>query len=92
MTFGSGGGLLQSVNRDTQRFAMSCSHVVVDGKGQDVFKHPASDPSKQSQRGRLKLIKEKTEGCNYKTVSEHAPGQDELQLVFQNGQINLTPL
>ena len=84
VAFGSGGGLLQSVDRDTQRFAIKCSHVVVDGKGQDVYKYPASDPTKTSKRGRLKLIKEK--GC-YKTVSESTVGQDELQLVFQNGEI-----
>lgn len=87
VTFGSGGGLLQSVNRDTQKFAMNCSYVVVDGKEQDVCKHPASDPAKISKRGRLKLIKEKTGECNYKTVPESVSGQDELQLVFQNGQI-----
>ena len=92
VAFGSGGGLLQQVNRDTQRFAMKCSYVVVDGKGQDVCKTPTSDLTKRSKSGRLKLIKteEVVNGKtieSYKTVSQQAHGQDELKVVFRDGQI-----
>jgi len=51
--FGMGGGLLQQVNRDTQRFAFKCSSAVVNGERRDVFKRPATDPSKNSKRGLL---------------------------------------
>ncbi len=51
---GMGGGLLQrGLDRDTERFAFKCSHVVVNGEGRDVFKRPATDPSKNSKRGYL---------------------------------------
>jgi nicotinic acid phosphoribosyltransferase len=36
--FGSGGGLLQKLNRDTQKCAFKCSECVVDGKARFVFK------------------------------------------------------
>ena len=32
MVFGSGGALLQKVDRDTQKCAFKCSFAVVDGK------------------------------------------------------------
>ena len=84
VVFGSGGGLLQDVNRDTQRFALKCSHAVVEGKGRDVFKRPASDPTKNSKRGRLKLVWAPG-SASYKTVPEQDPGRDELVRVFKNG-------
>ena len=52
IVFGSGGGLLQDCNRDTNRFAMKCSYTEVNGKGRDVFKRPATDRDKNSKRGR----------------------------------------
>lgn len=92
VAFGSGGGLLQRVNRDTQRFAMKCSYVVIDGKGREVCKTPTSDLTKKSKGGRLKLIKkEKIVDDNtmvsYKTVPESSHGQDELKVIFRDGQI-----
>lgn len=50
--FGMGGGLAQKVNRDTQRFAFKCSEADIDGITQDVFKRPATDPTKNSKKGR----------------------------------------
>lgn len=58
MAFGMGGGLLQQVNRDTQKFAMKCSAVCIDNVWQDVFKDPVTDPGKRSKRGRLMLTRE----------------------------------
>jgi nicotinamide phosphoribosyltransferase len=56
IAFGSGGGLLQKMNRDTQRFAFKCSQVVVNGVERDVFKAPISDHTKVSKAGRLELF------------------------------------
>lgn len=53
--FGSGGGLLQKVNRDTCKFAMKMSSAVVDEKTVDVFKSPVTDPGKKSKAGRFNL-------------------------------------
>ena len=82
IVFGSGGGLLQDCNRDTLRFAMKCSAVCVDGQWRDVYKRPASDPAKNSKRGKLKLVKK---NGVLTTVSKTEAGVDELGLVFVNG-------
>lgn len=52
IAFGSGGGLLQKVNRDTQRFAFkACARMDGAGMIHGVHKNPASDPSKASRSG-----------------------------------------
>lgn len=53
LAFGMGGGLLQMINRDTDSFAMKCSHIVVNGQARDVYKDPIGDKGKSSKRGRL---------------------------------------
>eukprot|EP00755_Sulcionema_specki_P014340 Sspe_Gene.56400::Locus_31028_Transcript_1_1_Confidence_1.000_Length_2012::g.56400::m.56400/K03462/NAMPT; nicotinamide phosphoribosyltransferase len=55
IAFGSGGGLLQKLHRDTQKCAFKCSYACVDGKEIDVFKDPITDPGKVSKKGRLTL-------------------------------------
>lgn len=51
LVFGMGGGLLQKINRDTQRNAFKCSaNQTHDGKWHDVFKDPI-DGSKKSKAG-----------------------------------------
>lgn len=88
LAMGSGGGLLQKVNRDTQRMAFKCSHAVIDGKGVDVFKRPATDPTKNSKKGYLALVVENGE---YKTVAlddaKNFPGGDQLVEVFNSGDV-----
>lgn len=84
IVFGMGGGLLQKVNRDTQRFAFKCSaRQDENGVWQDVYKDPI-DGSKASKRGRLKLIEIEGE---YKTVRQEENGEDLLVTVFENGEI-----
>jgi len=91
IAFGSGGGLLQKVDRDTLKFAFKCSSITVDGKIQDVWKDPISDKGKQSKRGRLKLLRKYgSHGITYETVPESYDGLGELQLVFANGNIMQT--
>ena len=55
IAFGMGGALLQIVDRDTQRFAMKCSSVQVNGKWIDVVKDPVTDSGKKSKGGRVNL-------------------------------------
>jgi nicotinamide phosphoribosyltransferase len=55
IAFGMGGALLQQLDRDTQKFAMKCSSVQVDGKWIDVVKDPVTDSGKKSKGGRVKL-------------------------------------
>jgi nicotinamide phosphoribosyltransferase len=87
--FGQGGGLLQSVNRDTCRFAFKCSSQYYDGEWHDVYKRP-KDISKCSKRGLLKLIKVNDENGNpfYKTVQQSDDQlPDELKDVFIDGRL-----
>ena len=51
IAFGSGGGLLQKMNRDTQKCAFKCSLATVDNKDIDVFKDPITAPGKKSKKG-----------------------------------------
>ena len=84
IVFGSGGGLLQDCNRDTLRFALKCSWTQADGVEKDVYKQPSSDPSKDSKRGRLKLV---SAYDSYETVPESDHRPDLLREVFLNGRI-----
>jgi nicotinamide phosphoribosyltransferase len=91
MAFGSGGGLLQKFDRDTLKFAIKCSHAIIDGEEVDVQKDPVTAKGKKSKAGRLKLVK--TED-GFVTVSsrdcqpEHFESlKDEMVTVFENGEI-----
>lgn len=92
IAFGMGGGLLQKVDRDTQKFAFKCSSVTVNGVERDVFKAPVDTPWKKSKAGRLKTVKILgPNGEEWKTVSESEPQhthmKDMLETVFFNGEI-----
>jgi len=93
LALGMGGALLQRVNRDTQEFALKCSHAVVNGQSIDVQKMPVELDAqghlrtsfKQSKAGRLKLVKDKD---TYRTIGEQeAPAlPNVLETVFENGE------
>ena len=89
LAFGSGGGLLQMVNRDTHKFAFKCCEVTVEGEHREVYKEPITDPGKNSKRGRLKLLSEFVPPFthDYQTVNESAPGTDTMLTVWENGQL-----
>lgn len=50
VAFGMGGALLQSLNRDTNQFAMKCSSVTVNNELVDVFKDPITDHTKNLKK------------------------------------------
>jgi nicotinamide phosphoribosyltransferase len=81
--FGMGGGLLQKVNRDTQRSAFKCSAQLRNNEWIDIQKNPL-DVSKKSKAGRLKLIK--VDGA-YKTVRLEEPGEDLLVTIVEDGEL-----
>lgn len=75
VVMGSGGGLLQKVNRDTFKFAQKASAVLktevmslgahggrFDTQWVPIFKDPISDPGKKSKAGRLMLYRSKVNG------------------------------
>lgn len=98
IAFGMGGALLQRLDRDTQKFALKCSAVRVDGRWIDVYKDPATDKGKQSKRGRMTLLRHREYG-NYRTASaspetaslagiDLPPGYDDAMVtVWENGQL-----
>ena len=88
IAFGSGGGLLQKMDRDTQRFAFKCSAIKINGVWQDVMKDPVGDASKRSKAGRFSLIKD--EKLGYKTIKIGDPPYGEfnqLRTVFSEGTL-----
>lgn len=93
LAFGSGGGLLQNVNRDTQKFAMKCSSAVIGGKRRDVFKSPKTDPTKASKRGLLDLVNhdagtgKKSLGTVESLSERNYPAPSSaMQMVFRDGK------
>ena len=89
IAFGSGGGLLQKLNRDTQKCAFKCSAVVVGGEPRHVFKDPVTDSGKKSKKGRLKLVKDAKSGA-ISTLTEVGPDDatpDLLVEVFRDGRL-----
>ena len=85
--FGSGGDLMQNVNRDTCKFAIKCSSITVDNTKRDVFKNPITDPGKQSKKGRISTFKD-TNG-SYSTQNLDKLDNtliDVLRTVYINGQ------
>ncbi|KAK6176775.1 hypothetical protein SNE40_015010 [Patella caerulea] len=86
VAFGSGGALLQRLDRDTQKCAYKCSFAEVNGKEVNVFKQPITDLGKKSKKGRLTL---ELHGNDYVTVVEGKgdPSKDQLCTVFENGKL-----
>jgi len=86
IVFGMGGGLLQKINRDVQRFAFKSSAQCRNGVWHDIFKQPL-DSSKKSKKGILALVKD--ENGNYNTVKtlDINDPNNIMQTVFHNGII-----
>ena len=86
--FGSGGALLQKVNRDTLKFAFKCCAALVGNTWRDVMKNPVTDPGKKSKAGRLVLVK--VDG-QFKTLREEeaqSQGLENLLVpVFKDGKL-----
>ena len=89
IAFGMGGGLLQQLNRDSLKFAMKCSSIIVDGEFRDVFKDPVTDSGKRSKAGRLDLVK--WSNGKFETVllqnDKIANEFSIMRTVFENGEI-----
>jgi nicotinamide phosphoribosyltransferase len=92
---GQGGGLLQKMDRDTQRFAIKCSAQLRNDEWKIIKKKP-SDVTKVSKGGRMKLFKEVYENGDwtYKTITEEHPlyhdVKDELVTIYKNGEMVTT--
>ena len=85
IAFGMGGGLLQQLNRDTQKFAMKCSAISINGQWRDVFKDPITDAGKTSKKGRIMLWERNGEYIT--SVAQPEGFIAALEPVFENGKI-----
>ena len=94
IAFGMGGALLQKVDRDTQKFAIKCSSIVINGEEVEVQKNPIEinefgdrvQSFKKSKAGKLKLIL--NNNGEYETI-QHCQDftGDVLVTIFENGEI-----
>jgi len=87
IVFGSGGALLQKVNRDTFKFAQKASAVLKNGTWVGIAKNPITDPGKQSMAGVLTLVRSKMTG-EYISVEHFNPDEymEVLETVYAYGK------
>jgi nicotinamide phosphoribosyltransferase len=90
LVFGSGGGLLvHDVERDTHRFAMKTSEVVIGGQVRETQKLVATDPTKASKAGRFAVVRSKLSG-DLQTIAERdldTGEKDFLEVVYETGEL-----
>src|SRR5512135_36259 len=87
LAFGSGGALLQKVNRDMQGFAYKGSDATINGEDIGFNKDPVTDHAKASEAGWLDTIL--LDG-QYKTVSraDRKPAPNSaMETIWENGKL-----
>ena len=87
VNFGMGGALLQHVHRDTQKFAMKCSAVMINDVWQPVQKDPVTDSGKRSKPGRVALYRNSADEYITTTVedAEIKHYSSAMHAVYHNG-------
>lgn len=102
LAFGSGGGLLQKLNRDTLKMAMKCCAAefngiwnrrqgwIQEGEWRGVSKNPVTDPGKKSKEGLLVLQRD---GEEFRTgrvtrYADLAVG-NKMPVKFLNGRLEI---
>ena len=82
---GSGGGLMQKdIDRDTCKFAIKGSNVIVNGESRPISKAPITDKGKRSKAGKFSVERCKSGSLIY-NVGESE--NDLLEPVFKDGEI-----
>lgn len=90
IAFGMGGGLLQKLDRDTQRFAYKVSAVKNGDTWYGASKAPKTDPTKRSKQGLLTLAQTTTGRIVTRdTGTEWNPSYDTdlMETVYEDGSI-----
>jgi nicotinamide phosphoribosyltransferase len=90
--FGSGGALLQKLNRDTLKFAQKASALLTDGGWVGIAKDPVTDQGKKSKEGVMTTVRNKVTGefmaarlDNIEELNEDL--EDIMQLVYYYGDL-----
>jgi nicotinamide phosphoribosyltransferase len=92
IAFGSGGALLQKVNRDTFKCAFKCSEITIKGQSREVFKDPITDSGKASKKGRLTLMKtEDATALGFSDSDKYQPRQGDDGVAGGTGFLHYTP-
>ena len=91
LVFGSGGALLQKLNRDTLKFAQKVCAVKVNGEWIAIFKDPVTDPGKKSKAGFLNTFRSRMTGeivtlSTNPGVSADDEWEDIMQVIYDKGQ------
>ena len=89
--FGSGGALLQKVNRDTLKFAQKASSILVNGVWKGISKNPVTDSGKKSKEGVLTLVRSKVTNELMPVRLDLGPLSEEFEdlhrIVYYYGQL-----
>jgi nicotinamide phosphoribosyltransferase len=89
--FGSGGALLQKVNRDSLKFAQKACAILVDNQWKGIAKDPVTDHGKKSKEGILTLARNRATGELSVVRLDQKPLDNDLddmmQLVYYKGDL-----
>jgi nicotinamide phosphoribosyltransferase len=92
MVFGSGGALLQKVNRDTLKFAQKGSALLYeDGEWEGIAKDPVTDPGKKSKEGLMTTVRSRVTGELMAARLDQGPLNEEFEdlhvLMYHTGTL-----
>jgi len=89
--FGSGGALLQKIDRDTLKFAQKACAILVNGEWVGIAKDPVTDHGKKSKEGILTLARSKETGSLHVARLDKEPLSDRytdvMDLVYYKGEL-----
>lgn len=89
--FGSGGALLQKVNRDSLKFAQKACAILLNGKWVGIAKDPVTDHGKKSKEGILTLVKDRLTGELMTARLDKGPLNEQFEdiheLVYYKGDL-----
>ena len=82
---GSGGGLMQrDIDRDTCKFAIKGSNVIVDGESRPISKAPITDKGKRSKSGKFSVVRD---NGKIMLMNTYPVEEDLLEVVFKDGEV-----
>jgi len=89
--FGSGGALLQKVNRDSLKFAQKACALLINGEWRGIAKDPITDHGKKSKEGVLTTVRSRLTGelmaARLDTGPLDSDFEDIMQLVYHTGTL-----
>ena len=78
------------INRDTNKFAIKGSNVVIDGFSIPIAKDPITDHGKVSKKGKFVLLEDRTFNVEDTFAMDDVERRNALELVFLDGEIKRT--